>query len=525
MKPVAKIRHHLLEVFCFLLWLLSYDLTAQVTDDRNQDTETEVEHLEPLSRKYPFSELAIAGEVEALEQSLALYKERFLDSLLLPSKVEDDWEDKLVKLPENSCFIDFLRYRKTSGDSTKIIYGAVISIDGKMPQFVELGTEAILLRWLRAVDERLNYRANLNGNREVEPPLLRLQAALEQIHLLFLAPVIAVIPDDVQRLIISLDGSLRLAPFSCLLDEDNSFFCDTFPEVFFVSSRRDLGISVSSEGLSAGRWDLIEAKLQDEELRRLTELETDFPISEKLESLRAISPSGSRVFMSSDDIQAALAAIPSSPQLLHFDDSVVFEKTTLRGTRNKNVIGFPEILSSSGFMVGGFADGKLSPSEIPNLDLSQTQLVTLSSCDFMLSDPIAAEELICLQRAFLNAGARQVLVDLWQKPNSPNSDFIARFYRASRNSKALGQSLWALQRRMLTREVKISDEAKLEEAVLHYGGLTIIRQGPLPTVSTPVEVGEEDSGRFLRRYSLWIFTFGICLVLLLIFAGKYRMED
>ena len=73
-------------------------------------------------------------------------------------------------------------------------------------------------------------------------------------------------------------------------------------------------------------------------------------------------------------------------------------------------------------------DGFLTLSEIYGLKLN-ADLVTLSACRTGLGLRVSGEGVIGLTRAFINAGARSVLVSLWEVADESTALFMEEFYR------------------------------------------------------------------------------------------------
>jgi CHAT domain-containing protein len=73
-------------------------------------------------------------------------------------------------------------------------------------------------------------------------------------------------------------------------------------------------------------------------------------------------------------------------------------------------------------------DGFLTLSEIYSLRLN-ADLVTLSACNTGLGFRYAGEGVVGLSRAFMNVGARSVLVSLWEVADESTALFMEEFYR------------------------------------------------------------------------------------------------
>lgn len=143
----------------------------------------------------------------------------------------------------------------------------------------------------------------------------------------------------------------------------------------------------------------------------------------------------------------------NSPAILHIATHGFFLPD--EESRDDKTLGFSteqarqNPLLRSGLLMAGAAakqnnllkqdDGILTAYEASLLNLQHTDLVTLSACETGLGDLVNGQGVYGLQRAFLTAGARSVLMSLWVVDDDATQQLMTAFYKNYLSNTATGE--------------------------------------------------------------------------------------
>lgn len=132
-----------------------------------------------------------------------------------------------------------------------------------------------------------------------------------------------------------------------------------------------------------------------------------------------------------------------SPAILHLATHGYFSAS--------NIISAHPLLRS-GLALAGANDSKLkgilTALDVASFDLRNTQLVVLSACETGLGEINNHEGIFGLQRAFKLAGAKALLLSLWQIPDQQTVELMDLFYRHFLAGKDKADALISAQRQM-----------------------------------------------------------------------------
>ncbi|MFN0173425.1 MAG: tetratricopeptide repeat protein [Saprospiraceae bacterium] len=112
----------------------------------------------------------------------------------------------------------------------------------------------------------------------------------------------------------------------------------------------------------------------------------------------------------------------------------------------------------------GMEDGILTAYEISQMNLSNTELVVLSACETGLGDIQGNEGVYGLQRAFKIAGAKYLIMSLWQVPDKQTSLLMTTFYKKWLPSDA--EALAGKEQKMTIPEAFRAAQKELRDAGL-----------------------------------------------------------
>jgi CHAT domain-containing protein len=97
-------------------------------------------------------------------------------------------------------------------------------------------------------------------------------------------------------------------------------------------------------------------------------------------------------------------------------------------------VNTPQLLSNN-------EDGKLTALEVSQLPLNETELVVLSACQTGLGKVESGEGVYGLQRAFQVAGAKRLLMSLWEVNDQVTQEFMGIFYENLLKNQSPGEAL------------------------------------------------------------------------------------
>ncbi len=370
------------------------------------------------------------------------------------------------KLKIGEVYIEIVRINKQSRNATKngtdivrmftdsISYGAIIINKNKAPKFILIDKSNQLEKQFTE-----NFKSKIQNK----------QDDLDSYNLLF--KKIDNELKDVKKIYLATDGIynsiniesiynpykkqylidyLKIQPIQnirTLVDEEKEFKVDsTTKSVLFGNPDFDLLIADSNTNdFSLERG--IENTNVDE-IKSIVKIGRLSGTQKEMETLNAIfenSKSNVELFSKSSATEDNLKKI-QSPDILHIATHGYFLSDNDTSKTKKSIANlFNENYKDDSYLKAGllFAgaqnslnakqplsknNGILTAEEVKSLNLKDTELVVLSACETGLGDNLVGQGVIGLQRAFMIAGAKSVIMSLWSVSDDKTQELMTLFY-------------------------------------------------------------------------------------------------
>lgn len=424
----------------------------------------------------------------------------------------------LQNINHRSVVVDFILFRdpKLKEEEARCYGALVVPNDGNI-EFVRIDNAD-------AVDSAVNAlrSAIISG----EETLLR--ENMKNLTTKLWQPISAKFPPDIRALVIAPDGALNCLSFAALPDTDGRFLAEKY-EMVYVGSGRDLASPVAKDhnnqialfanpvfdqsGMSSATNQPVMRSVEMAEFGQIkfpqlpgTEVEGKSLVQEvEAEGWAATAYFGDKA--TEQQIRAL-----KKPGILHlathgfYLNALTPSDDNTRGMKlvgldqnkpvQKNGKGVDPMRASGIALTGAQAtikawsegkapdpenDGILTAEEVAGLDLEGTWLVTLSACETGVGEIKSGEGVFGLRRAFMMAGAQNLLMTLWPVSDVTTADIMKDFYHRALATDDAPRALADTQRDWL---VKLRKEKGLLAAVRDAGPFIMTTMGALPVNAT-----------------------------------------
>ncbi len=387
-------------------------------------------------KNYQETKEKIKEQIHNIEVNLSKESPRFKEQLNLKNI---DYKEIAKNLKPNQLYIDFAKgednYYIFTLDNNNVILERVDkdNIDSNITEFLKINK---------------NIAQNINNHKLIEKLKPKTQKILSNLYNLLITKDI-----NKSELIISPDGYLNFLPFEALFNgkkyliEDYTIKYISSGREFIRQSKRKYGKN-SSKVVVFGSPDYEYGLEEDEKPKDKTKgglistLEgiNDFESLDSSKEIEIIKKyySNIEIYTNKKATVENLMRIVS-PKILHISTHGFFfnDKTILNPMRRSALA----LTSANDAMFQSNLRGIATALKLSNMELYGTELVVLSACETGLGTPQNAEGVIGLPKAFIQAGAKNVIMSLWSVSERQTALLMEKFYTNVANGKEYALAL------------------------------------------------------------------------------------
>ena len=275
-------------------------------------------------------------------------------------------------------------------------------------------------------------------------------------------------------LIISLDGVLRRLPFEALYDQANQKYLIEEKEIRYIPSGKELvRLYRYSKNREASNTLVIfadpdfdtKAPSVSKEKRIISSDTSRAGIIKSLFRMRFASLPGTKAEATAiktalrrDDISEYQKERASEmnlmeirePKILHIATHGFFLKD--KSIPNPMLRSGIALAGANASAIRGKNNGIVTALKLSGLDLKGTDLVVLSACQTGVIDINATDSLSGLSKAFIQAGAKDIITSLWSVDDQATKELMTSFYQEMKENKNYAEALKAAKLKMIAED-------------------------------------------------------------------------
>jgi CHAT domain-containing protein/tetratricopeptide (TPR) repeat protein len=386
-------------------------------------------------------------------------------------------------MPEGSALVEFVRFRvfdflavpgrgEQQWQPSRYLAFVLLAGRPEQVQMIDLG-EAEPIDQLIADFRATVYPWNRHRGIQVMPAPPAMPGGGEQLRLKVFDPLVWAL-DGRTRLLLSPDGDLTQLPFEVLpVEKHGAFLIDRYRISYVVTGRDVLRFGAPPSGqpgaplvIADPDFDLglpgTPAPAEPPE-HRAVELDRGFHFDRlpgtRSEGEQIAQMLGVQPWLGKDALEGRFKQQCRSPRILHLATYGFFLQEgwgRLAGPLPENpllrswlILAGANTWLKHGQLPEEAEDGLLTAEDVIGLDLLDTELVVLSSCGTGLGQVHAGEGVFGFCRAFAVAGARTLVLSMWDVADDQTQelmvDFYSRILAGEGRAEALRQAQMALR--------------------------------------------------------------------------------
>jgi len=379
------------------------------------------------------------------------------------------YKDVTSQLKENELYIDYAK----AGD---MYYFFTLDHNNKIT-FAPLGDDAHSTKKIDTLVKTFkeDITAIIEDNNITDEKLNTLtKSSKETLSILYNLIIKKPLGDTVKNktsLIISPDGALRLLPFGTLFDKKNGKYMIEEKEIRYIPSGKELvrlykyskdrKIKDRSVIFANPNFDTKIASVSREQIT-ITPNTSRSGIIKSLFRMRFAPLPGTEAeareikgILKDTDVREYEKENATESALLNTKEPKILHIATHGFFINDNTIPNPMLKSgialagANASVIRGKSNGVVTALKLSGLDLKGTDLVVLSACETGVVDINSTDSVSGLSKAFIQAGAKDIVISLWSVNDQATKELMRSFYKEMKKHKDYAKALKAAKLKMI----------------------------------------------------------------------------
>ena len=384
------------------------------------------------------------------------------------------YKDIAKNLKDNELYIDYAK----AGD-----YYYVFSLDSKenitFTQIDANNTKKIdtLVKTFREDVNSILNDTNLTDNK-LDKLTMTSKDKLSELYTLVLPGRLSKQLKNKKSLILSPDGALRLLPFESLFNQLNNKYLIEQKEIRYIPSGKELvrlykytNANVMKENNSTvvfsnpnfNAKDIAKVASHNKEIaitlntNRTGIIKSLFRMrfaplpgtKAEAESIKHTLGGKNLTEYTEDDASEANLMKVKEPKILHIATHGFFiNDNTIPNPMLKSGIALSGANKS---VIKGKSDGVVTALKLSGLELKGTDLVVLSACQTGVVDINSTDSVSGLSKAFIQAGAKDIVMSLWSVDDEATKDLMSSFYQEMQTHPSYAKALKEAKLKMIEK--------------------------------------------------------------------------
>jgi len=269
---------------------------------------------------------------------------------------------------------------------------------------------------------------------------------------------------DKQSLIISPDGALKLIPFEAMYNKNSNKYLIEEKNIKYIPSGKELvrlykfnnTKLAKNETVIFDNPDFKDKSAKNKKIDTITTLNTNRAgIVKSLFKLKFDKLPGTKA-----EAKAIKETLKNKIKIVEFSEKEANEDNLLKVKEPKilhiathgffiNDKTIPNPMLKSGIALSGANNGAkfrtgygiVTALKLSGLKLKGTDLVVLSACETGVVDINSTESVSALGKAFIQAGAKDIIISLWTVDDNATKELMSSFYKKMLHTKSYSKAL------------------------------------------------------------------------------------